>query len=257
MAQLTAMAGNGRAPSSAGFPGFAAFPHYPGYSADFFDDRHFVLKGASPVTPAALVRPSFRIGFRISIAMPTPASAVPATSEAFAEMVRCGLALPQKQLQPLYFYDALGSALFDAITRLPEYTITRAELALLQEHGRSIIAHAGEPLELVELGPGNGEKLIALARHAPGAKIHLIDISRAALDTAAAAIERTCGVQVSTTEASFEDGLRALGTSDARRLVLFLGSNIGNFAPAEAAGFLRHVQKRSTQEIYCCSERIW
>jgi ergothioneine biosynthesis protein EgtB len=47
-----------------GFPGFAAFPHYPGYSAEFFDDRHFVLKGASPVTPTPLVRPSFRNWFQ-------------------------------------------------------------------------------------------------------------------------------------------------------------------------------------------------
>ena len=48
----------------AGFPGFAPFPHYAGYSADFFDGRHFVLKGASPVTPAPLVRPSFRNWFQ-------------------------------------------------------------------------------------------------------------------------------------------------------------------------------------------------
>ena len=61
------LAGNGWEWTSsvfAGFPGFAPFPHYAGYSADFFDGRHFVLKGASPVTPAPLVRPSFRNWFQ-------------------------------------------------------------------------------------------------------------------------------------------------------------------------------------------------
>ena len=85
--------------------------------------------------------------------MPTPPSDARATSErAFAEMVRAGLCAQQKKLQPAYFYDALGSALFDAITRLPEYTITRAETALFRAHGREIIAAAGANLELVELG---------------------------------------------------------------------------------------------------------
>ena len=92
--------------------------------------------------------------------MPTPPSAARAIyNTAFAEMVRAGLCARPKELQPTYFYDALGSALFDAIMRLPEYTITRAETALLRAHGREIIGAAGVPLELIELGPGNGEKL--------------------------------------------------------------------------------------------------
>ena len=64
---LFQLAGNGWEWTSVpfeGFPGFKPFPHYPGYSADFFDGLHFVLKGASPVTPAALVRTSFRNWFQ-------------------------------------------------------------------------------------------------------------------------------------------------------------------------------------------------
>ena len=72
--------------------------------------------------------------------MPTPPSAARAICDtAFAEMVRAGLCARPKELQPTYFYDALGSALFDAIMRLPEYTITRAETTLLRAHGREII----------------------------------------------------------------------------------------------------------------------
>jgi gamma-glutamyl hercynylcysteine S-oxide synthase len=66
-AELSQLVGNGwewTASEFGGFPGFKPFPHYPGYSADFFDGRHFVLKGASPVTPAPLVRPSFRNWFQ-------------------------------------------------------------------------------------------------------------------------------------------------------------------------------------------------
>jgi len=174
--------------------------------------------------------------------MPTLPSAAPATSEAaFAEAVRSGLTLPQKQLDPAFFYDALGSALFDAITRLPEYTITRAELALLEAHGGEIVATVGEPLEMIELGPGNGEKLSALARQAVSPKVHLIDISAAALETAGAEIERSCGIRPSLFEGSFLEGLAAFGPDARQRLVLFLGSNIGNFSSAQAGAFLREV----------------
>lgn len=174
--------------------------------------------------------------------MPTLPSAARATFDrAFAEMARRGLSRPQKQLEPAFFYDALGSALFEAITRLPEYTITRAELALLEAHGAEIIATVGEPLEFIELGPGNGEKLSALARHAPGATVHLIDVSPAALSDASRVIERACGVRATTFAGTFERGLRALPSRSRRRLVLFLGSNVGNFSPDEARAFLRNI----------------
>src|SRR5687767_3745503 len=167
--------------------------------------------------------------------MPTPLSAAPATFDpTFARMVQRGLSLPQKQLQPAFFYDALGSALFDAITRLPEYTISRAELALLEEHGAAIWRAAGEPRELIELGPGNGEKLSALARHSPSANIHLIDVSPAALRAASNEVERACELRPTTYTGDFLDGLQALEPRAAHRLVLFLGSNIGNYTRRDA-----------------------
>ena len=158
-------------------------------------------------------------------------------------MVRAGLCAKQKELQPAYFYDALGSALFDAITRLPEYTITRAETALLRAHGRAIIAAAGANLELVELGPGNGEKLPLLLKHCPNCRVHLIDVSATALESARRRLREAFDVEISWCEAQFAEGLASLHPSQCKRLVLFLGSNIGNFTPREATDFLRVVHR--------------
>jgi L-histidine Nalpha-methyltransferase len=174
--------------------------------------------------------------------MPTPRSAARVIfEEAFGEMVRAGLSARPKNLQPAYFYDALGSALFDAIMRLPEYTITRAETKLLQAHGHEIMRAAGTRLEVVELGPGNGEKLGLILQHCANARVHLIDLSASALDSARTRLHQSFDVEVSTFQASFAEGLAALPASKSKRLVLFLGSNIGNFRPDEAANFLRGV----------------
>ena len=176
--------------------------------------------------------------------MPIPPSAARAISDkAFAEMVRAGLVARPKRLQPAFFYDALGSALFDAIMRLPEYTITRAEAALLRAHGREIIEAAGAPLELIELGPGNGEKLSLILQHCPAARVHLIDVSAAALASARTRLRQSYDVEVSICEAEFAGGLAALPKTRCKRLILFLGSNIGNFTLQEAADFLRVVHR--------------
>jgi L-histidine Nalpha-methyltransferase len=174
--------------------------------------------------------------------MPTPRSAARVIfDEAFGEMVRAGLSARPKTLQPAYFYDALGSALFDAIMRLPEYTITRAETKLLQAHGHEIMRAAGTSVEVVELGPGNGEKLGLILQHCANARVHLIDLSASALESARTRVRQSFDVEVSSFQASFAEGLAALPESRRKRLVLFLGSNIGNFTPDEAANFLRMV----------------
>ena len=174
--------------------------------------------------------------------MPTPPSAARVIfDDAFAEMVRAGLCARPKSLQPAYFYDELGSALFDAIVRLPEYTITRAETKLLQAHGHEIIRAAGTSLDVIELGPGNGEKLGLILQHCADARVHLIDVSASALENASIRVHQSFDVQVSSCQASFREGLAALPESKRRRLVLFLGSNIGNFTPEDAANFLRSV----------------
>lgn len=166
----------------------------------------------------------------------------------FADDVRRYLTLTPRQLPSRYLYDALGSALFDAICRLPWYLVTRAETALLRQHGHEVLA-AVEPLaHIVELGSGNGDKLAVLleatrARPAP-LQIHLVDVSRAALESAAPALSAFDGVQVVGHQAPYEIGLE-LAVRDTvpggRTLGLFLGSNLGNFDPPAANALLRHI----------------
>src|SRR5439155_11379094 len=103
----------------------------------------------------------------------------------FALDVRYYLSLEPRQLPSRYLYDALGSSLFDAICRLPWYPITRAETRLLAAHRGDILAAAGPPARIVELGCGNGDKLATLVeartRSRGPLEVRLIDTSPAAL----------------------------------------------------------------------------
>src|SRR4029079_12708866 len=173
-----------------------------------------------------------------------------ASLEAFAGDVEYYLALTPRQLPCRYLYDALGSALFEAICELPWYRITRAERALLERRGREILAHVGSLGTLVELGPGSGEKLALLIEagadqlHSSRLTIHLIDVSAAALHLAGrtlGALEADQPLDVIPHQATYEAGLveaAAQRRSGGRTLALFLGSNIGNFDPPGADEFL-------------------
>jgi L-histidine N-alpha-methyltransferase len=178
--------------------------------------------------------------------MATPLTA-PALST-FAQDVRDGLTKKQKQLPPKYFYDALGSALFDAICQLPWYRSTRAELGLLETHAAAITRSVDDDSLVVELGSGSGEKLALFARGFSSRRIspmvHIVDISAKALDDASDRLAKV-GVPVITHNAVYEDGLTAaLGArgADGRAMVLFLGSNIGNFDPPAAAAMLARIR---------------
>src|SRR5712692_10158466 len=111
----------------------------------------------------------------------TSAAAPPAEAVAdFARDVQRDLALSPKQIQSRYLYNSLGSCLFEAICRLPWYRITRAEGRLLARWGDQLVAGIPDPLTLVELGCGSGEKVAMLAEALRGrrrqASVHLIDI---------------------------------------------------------------------------------
>jgi dimethylhistidine N-methyltransferase len=169
----------------------------------------------------------------------------------FAADVQRDLALRPKQLQSKYLYDALGSSLFEAICRLPWYRITRAERRLLETHASAIVGRVSAskvPL-IVELGCGSGEKIVILAEavQAAGrrARVHLIDISRQALEQS----ERTLGglrhISVVGHRETYEVGLRHAAQQrdpDSPVLVLLLGSNIGNFDAPAAGDFLRAIR---------------
>jgi len=165
----------------------------------------------------------------------------------FAADVRFYLQQTPRQLPSRFLYDALGSALFDAICHLPWYRITRAELQLLERHARTIGQALGAGARVVELGSGNGEKLATLLTHAGVRDVHahLIDLSDAALARAVQTLALLNGpnVRVTTHRATYEDGLVALPHAfTPPTLVAFLGSNIGNFDPPGAAEFLRQIR---------------
>ena len=165
-------------------------------------------------------------------------------TSSLAEDVARGLASRPKSLPPIHFYDELGSQLFDAICRLPWYRITRAELGLLPCAAPRVFSGPGAKT-LIELGPGSGEKLAALLAASPpsrdGTAVHLVDISAAALEEAERKLRTFRGVSVHPHRATFEEGLAASSRDGARggsRVVLFLGSNIGNLDPPACARFL-------------------
>jgi len=168
---------------------------------------------------------------------------------AFAADVHAGLSASPKTLPAKYFYDALGSHLFEAICHLPWYPITRAETRLLDRGAAEMVGSLGEIAELVELGSGSGEKLARLAKPiaARGVPfdVHLIDVSQKALDLGRGALARVPGARVVTHRASYEAGLLELAATPRRRgtrLVCFLGSNIGNFDPPMAATLLAAIR---------------
>jgi dimethylhistidine N-methyltransferase len=163
----------------------------------------------------------------------------------FASDVQYYLSQQPRQLPSRYFYDDLGSALFDAICRLPWYAVTRAELRLLERHGRQILSRVPGLTTIIELGPGNGEKLVALVEAGRSGTAHLdlrlVDISASALALSSHVLSSLPHVDVTTYEAEYESGLAAASaeTRAGRALALFLGSNIGNFDRPGAGAFLR------------------
>jgi L-histidine N-alpha-methyltransferase len=165
--------------------------------------------------------------------------------KAFADDLGYYLRLDPKQLPSRYFYDPLGSALFEAICHLPWYSITRAERRLLAAHAAEILQRLSPLPTIVELGPGSGEKMSMLVRAAKSTAsltVHLVDVSSSALDLATRTLS-VHDVKVERHQASYEAGLEALSRQQrGRTLVLFLGSNIGNFDPPGAAEFLRTIR---------------
>jgi dimethylhistidine N-methyltransferase len=158
------------------------------------------------------------------------------------------LAQEPRQLPSRYLYDALGSALFEAICRLPWYRITRAERRLVSAYGPDVL-RALRPSRVVELGSGSGEKLRVLLQSRDDVMdpvdVHFVDVSASALATSEQALQALQNVRVFAHQMAYEEGLIDSvwdrGDRD-RALVLFLGSNIGNSDPPDADAFLRGVR---------------
>ncbi len=167
-----------------------------------------------------------------------------------ADAIRKALSQTPKRLPTHLLYDALGSALFEAITHLPEYGVTQAGLRLLERNADEIVQHPAR-LRLVELGPGAGTKgallMRALVRRQPRAGFVGVDVSAQALLDCERTLRLAGAEDFEGHRASYLDGLGAAAAGrrgDDRWLVLFLGSNLSNFDRAEAAGFVRGVRQR-------------
>ncbi|MGF6777352.1 L-histidine N(alpha)-methyltransferase [Paraburkholderia sp. GAS334] len=167
----------------------------------------------------------------------------------FAVEIRAGLTkTPQKELPSKYLYDEVGSALFEVITALPEYGVTRSEERLLTRHATDIVAQLSPDVTVAELGSGSGRKtrriLEALCKKHPTSYCP-IEISRTALQLC----RRELGDIERISIVGYEkDYLAGLAEVSAKRpdgeqlLVLFLGSTIGNFGRLAATRFLRDIR---------------
>jgi dimethylhistidine N-methyltransferase len=168
----------------------------------------------------------------------------------FARAVRDGLSKPgQRELPSIYLYDELGSALFEAITLLPEYGLTRADERLLRRYAGTILDRLPPPVIVAELGSGSGRKtrwlLEALAHREP-VTYFPIDISPSALLKCRQELSSLGAVSLVGLEKSYLEGL--CDVVSRRRpnqtlLVLFLGSTVGNFERPAAEEFLREMRR--------------
>jgi len=161
----------------------------------------------------------------------------------FLQDVIAGLSRPRKAINPKYFYDERGSALFEAICSLAEYYPTRTEIEIMREHGGEMAQHLGPGCTIIEYGSGSGRKTRMLIEEARPAAYLAIDIAEAQLKTAAAALaDAFPRVAVAAVCADYTRPFalpRLASTKASRRAIFFPGSTIGNFTLAEARDFLR------------------
>src|SRR6266550_2102294 len=164
----------------------------------------------------------------------------------FADDVREGLQKPQKELQPWYFYDAIGSALFAAICELPEYTITRAETEIFRRHSPAIARAFRSPERIVELGSGDARKtrllLDAVVARQPRLTFVPIDVDGALLESSARdLLMRFPSLRVDAICADYRD-ITSLIAPGPHTVVLFVGSSIGNLDPVSAGATLSNIR---------------
>ncbi len=163
-----------------------------------------------------------------------------------ARDVRAGLCAYPKELAPKYFYDERGSQLFERITELPEYYPTRAEREILAERSPEILAAAGGPGTLVELGSGSASKtrhLLSAMRDAGSLDTYVpVDISEEITHaTAACLVDEYPGLHVRGLVCDFEHHLERIPGGDGPRLIAFLGGTVGNLYPQPRQAFLERI----------------
>ena len=177
------------------------------------------------------------------------ALALPASS--FSEDVRQGLTAMPKFLLPHYFYDALGSALFSAICELPEYYVTRAEDEILRTKATEIAAAFGSNVRIAELGSGSARKtrrlIDAILNRQRSLDFFPIDVDAGILESSGRELVRDYpNLSITAICGDFRDPAALLRSylppSDARTIILFLGSSIGNLDPDAAGAMLANLR---------------
>lgn len=164
--------------------------------------------------------------------------------QSMLDEVLAGLAKPQKEIAPKFFYDARGCGLFEAICGLTEYYPTRAELAIMRSHARAMARMLGPDCTLIEIGCGNSEKTQLLLEALQPRLFVPVDIAREQLEASCSALARLFPEMA--TVALRADFTRPVALpfrelkQARRRILYFPGSTIGNFTPADARVFLAH-----------------
>jgi L-histidine N-alpha-methyltransferase len=173
-----------------------------------------------------------------------------------ADDVLSGLSKVSKSLPPWLFYDEIGSRLFEQITELPEYYLTRTEREIFAVHGNEMIDAArtgpqngaAENLTVIELGAGTATKtrilIAAVLSRQLNATFYPIDVSESALRIAEEDLKSDFPhLKVRPLLGDYSQGLSQLAGTPGRKLVLYIGSSIGNFELSEAGNLLRSVSK--------------
>ena len=171
-------------------------------------------------------------------------------SAGFAEDVRRGLTATPKSLSPKYFYDELGSQLFDAICLTPEYYLTRAENEIIERYADEIVSTIDGEKTLLEMGSGSASKtrliIEALLKKQSSLLFMPVDISESALESSSRILLQSFPrLSIEAYAAEYFDALAVLSERQprGRTLALFLGSNISNFGREEAPKFLRALRR--------------
>lgn len=167
---------------------------------------------------------------------------------AIALDVHEGLTATPKRLPAKLFYDEIGSQLFEQITELPEYYLTRTERSILEQYAGEILRQAGPSLTLVELGAGTATKtcilIEELLQRQSRTLFYPIDVSASALDEAVRHLgSQFPSLRVNPIVADYTGGVSALSRITGRKLVLYIGSSIGNFEPPQAIRLLRRIRQ--------------
>lgn len=176
-------------------------------------------------------------------------------SDNFAQDVFVGLKSEQKTLSPKYFYDQIGSELFVKITQTEEYYPTRTEKSILKQYSAAIVDECDGVDWLVELGSGSSEKTDTLLhefhKKRKAFKYIPIDVSDIIIDSGKKLLEKYERLSVTGILSDYERGLSVVSKVDnGAKLILFLGSSIGNFEPTEIEGFLCMTQKTLADEDF-------